>query len=509
MEYYASMGRMLRHWATQTPDALGIAVDRVGEHDFAGWYRRSCRLANGITASMPQAAGQRSLAFVGKNAMLWGEVMAAASLIRASAAPLNWRLGRDEMQAIVSRADFDAIVVEADCMALLGLAVPADGAPRIMTGADSAPQPLEAWLQQWPETELQPDPDPEDIALIVYTSGTSGLPKGVEISNRAIRSNLESNPPWDVRAGDVVMVPAPVFHLSGTGWIFYCLGMGAASVHVLEIRPARVLELFASGKVNHALTVPTIIQMLARHEDARKSDYAGLKTLIYGGSPIPPKIAALAQDVFGCDLVQSYGMTETCGPITFLDAKDHRVGGQHLASAGRPAQGVELEIHDPETGRTVPTGAVGEVWMRSDLLFSSYRDAPQEYAAVMMDGGWFCTGDAGYLDEHGYLFLTDRVKDMVISGGENIYPVEIENVLAEHPGVDSVAVIGVPDEQWGETVKAVVVPGRDAPGAAELIGWCRERLAHYKCPTSVDFVEQLPRTASGKVLKRDLRKRYR
>src|SRR5262245_30309515 len=215
---------------------------------------------------------------------------------------------------------------------------------------------------------------------------------------------------------------------------------------------------------------------------------------------------------FGCDLIQVYGLTESTGAITQLDAADHDPSGPRahlLRSAGKPYPWVELRIVDPATGRECPAGEVGELWTRSPQNMKGYWNRPEETASVLVADGWLRTGDAGYLDEEGYVYLTDRVKDMIISGGENVYPAEVENALADHPDIADVAVIGVPDPRWGETVKAVVVrtPGRD-PSPAAIIAHARARLAHFKCPTSVDFADALPRNPSGKLLKRELREPY-
>lgn len=507
MDHHRSIGRMLQYWSQERPNSPGIAVEGVAERTFAEWYRRSSRLATGFAGLRPEGIGGRGVGFAGKNAVTWGEVLAAASLTRAFAVPLNWRLSHREMQEIVADAGLDAIVVEAEFMPLMGHPVPEDGRPRLLVPG-APPQDFERWLAQCSADPVEPQSDPDDVALVVYTSGTSGRPKGVQLSNRAIAANLASGPPWQIHPGDVVMVPAPNFHISGTGWTFYCLGLGAGSHHVLEVRPELVLRVLAGGRVNHALTVPAVVQMLVGHEDARKSTYKGLRTLIYGGSPMSPTVAVVAQEVFDCDLMQGYGMTETCGPITTLDADDHRSGGERLASAGRPVSGVEMGVFDPVTGERAPVRTTGEVWTRSEMLLTGYRNQPDELAAVLRPDGWFRTGDAGYLDEDGYLFLCDRVKDMIITGGENVYPVEVENVLMSHPGVRDAAVIGVPHERWGETVKAVVVQSGAATDVDELIAYCRERLAHYKCPTSVDVVPELPRNPSGKLLKRELRRPF-
>jgi acyl-CoA synthetase (AMP-forming)/AMP-acid ligase II len=215
---------------------------------------------------------------------------------------------------------------------------------------------------------------------------------------------------------------------------------------------------------------------------------------------------------FGCGFNQVYGMTETTGAITALRAEDHDPEGPRhhlLRSAGQPHPGVEIRIVDPDTGRDAPLGDVGEVWTRSAYNMAGYWGKPEETAATVNAEGWLRTGDAAYFDAAGYLYLHDRMKDMIVSGGENVYPAEVENVLLSHPAIADAAVIGVPDDRWGETVKAIVVPAPEATvDQAEIIAHCRAQLAGYKCPTSVDSVEALPRNPSGKILKRELRDPY-
>jgi long-chain acyl-CoA synthetase len=243
-----------------------------------------------------------------------------------------------------------------------------------------------------------------------------------------------------------------------------------------------------------------------------KADLSSLDTIYYGASPIAEDVLVRCMAVIGCHFAQVYGMTETSGAIVRLEHQDHDPDGERrhlLRAAGKPLPEVDIRIVDPDTSGDVPTNTVGEIWTRSPYNMVGYWQKPEETASTILEGGWLRTGDAGYMDDEGYLFLHDRIKDMVVSGGENIYPAEVENVLLGVPGVGDAAVIGVPDDTWGETVKAVVVraPGSDVAADA-IIAFCRERLAHYKCPTSVDFTETLPRNPSGKILKRELREPY-
>ncbi len=277
-----------------------------------------------------------------------------------------------------------------------------------------------------------------------------------------------------------------------------------------------MLRAIEQHRVTEAFLVPAVLMMLLASPDLATTDVSSLRTIFYGASPISEDVLVRSMSALGCDFAQVYGLTETTGAITRLMPADHDPAGPRahlLRSAGRPFDHVQLRIVDATTGEELPAGEVGEVWTRSDQNMLGYWQKPEETGSVLSDEGWFRTGDAGWLDEDGYLFLHDRIKDMIVSGGENIYPAEVENALLAHPDVADAAVIGVPDERWGETVKAIVVA---APGAtddrialaADVTAATRDRLAHYKCPTSIDFVDALPRNPSGKVLKRELRKPY-
>lgn len=252
--------------------------------------------------------------------------------------------------------------------------------------------------------------------------------------------------------------------------------------------------------------VPTVIQLFLASPEAAAADFSSIERLVYGGSPISETIMIGAQNVFGAQLSQSYGLTETIGVTTLLDPEDHVAGPDStLQSAGRAVPGVEVKVVDPATGDDVPRGTVGEVVTRGPGVTPGYWRRPDATAEAFLPGGWFRTGDAGHMDDAGYVFLKDRLKDMLTSGGENVYPAEVENVIMAHPAVKEVAVIGIPSDRWGETPLAVVVPHEGSPiDADELIGFIRDRLAHYKCPTAVEIVDALPRNPSGKILKRSL-----
>ncbi len=275
-----------------------------------------------------------------------------------------------------------------------------------------------------------------------------------------------------------------------------------------EFVPAEILQIVERQRLQVMLLVPAMILFLVQAPQIRETDLASLRLIVYGAAPIPADLLRQAMDIFPCGFQQVYGLTEATGAITLLPPDDHDpADAKKLLSCGYAQKGVELRIVG-DGGEDLPAGKVGEIAVRSPQIMGGYWKLPDATRRAIQ-GDWFFTGDAGYLDDKGYLYIYDRVKDMIVSGGENIYPAEVESALFGHPAVADVAVIGVPDERWGEAVKAVVVKkaGADA-SAGELIAWARERIAGYKLPKSVDFVEALPRNPTGKILKRELRKPY-
>jgi acyl-CoA synthetase (AMP-forming)/AMP-acid ligase II len=312
---------------------------------------------------------------------------------------------------------------------------------------------------------------------------------------------------WDET--DVSMVAMPVFHISGTGWGVVGVYSGAFTVVLREFENAAVIETIKTYRVSKTVLVPTTIQMILDYPGVCRADFASMSDFLYGASPIPLDLLERAVEVFGCGFVQLYGMTETCGAVTYLPADDHRGGGPRLRSAGKAVPGAEIRIMDPEADRVLGPNVVGEICIRSPTTMRGYWKQEAETARTITAGGWVRTGDAGLMDEDGYVFISDRVKDMIVSGGENVYPAEVENAMYGHPDIAEVAVIGVPDPKWGEAVKAVVVPKAGiTPDPAAILDFTRQRIAGYKVPKSVDFVDALPRNGTGKVLKRDLRAPY-
>jgi acyl-CoA synthetase (AMP-forming)/AMP-acid ligase II len=350
----------------------------------------------------------------------------------------------------------------------------------------------------------------EDAAIQLYTSGTTGHPKGVELSHAnymALMHAAASVQGFDYKAGEAVINAMPQFHVAGANIGIVSLASGARLVVLRDLAPAIVLALVAREKINHAFFVPAVILMLMQAPEIATADLTSLRTLSYGASPISEDLLRKAQARFGCDFLQFYGMTETTGAGTYLPPEAHDPSKGKLRSCGRPWPGVEIKIARPDGGEAA-VDEVGEVLIKSPMVMKSYWRRPEAGAEAIRDG-WMHTGDAAYRDADGYVFIYDRVNDMIVSGGENIYPAEVENAIFGHPDLADVAVIGVPDDKWGESVKALVVAKPGAPENPDsIIAWARERVAAYKVPKTVDFVKAIPRNASGKILRRELRTPY-
>jgi long-chain acyl-CoA synthetase len=511
-EYRTASG-MLRQLAASQPDApMLTAGDRT--LTWGELYRNARRVGQALQAK-GVGRGDR-VAFLDRNSIAYFEIFFGCTLIGAVNVTVNWRLSPAEMAGIVMDAGAVAMFVDPDY---------ADAAKEIAAVATG----VREWvsldgLGAWLDANADPDPDDPgfeptaaDVITQLYTSGTTGLPKGVMITGRNISSLLnEADRVFDIGADTVSMVAMPLFHIGGSGWALAGMSRGGHSVIVRDIDPAAVLALIARHRITETFVVPAVLMFMLATPELATTDVSSLRTVFYGASPISEDVLVRSMRALGCDFAQVYGLTETTGAITSLLPADHDPDGPRarlLQSAGRPFDHIELRIVDPDSGEVLPVGKVGEVVTRSAQNMLGYWNQPEATAAVLSEDDWFRTGDAGWLDGDGYLFLHDRLKDMIVSGGENIYPAEVENALLSHGAVADAAVIGVPDDKWGETVKAIVVKSPEAGAddevlVEEILAFSRERLAHYKCPASVDFIDVLPRNPSGKILKRELRKPY-
>ena len=509
------MDDRLAHWATENPDGEAITY---GPRTFtwAQWDDRVRRAAGGLQAL---GIGRGDIvSFLDKNHPACVEISMAAGSLGAANAIVNWRSSGDEVDYAVNDCGAKVLFVGSELMPtinkireqLTSVETVIEVTP---DGADG--DAYEAWLASATPASRPADVTPDDVCLVMYSSGTTGRPKGVMLSHHnMVTHTVNAHDGWEFEPGDKSMVAMPLFHVGGSSYVLFGIHDGVPSVMTREPDGASLAGAIMNG-ANRTFLVPAVLaQVLQVGPDAVKL-FGALKTYTYGAAPMPPPLLRAAMEAWpDTDFIQVYGLTEVSGVATQLSAEDHRTAvssghPERLVSAGRPIPGVEVRIVDPEALSDLPVGEHGEIWLKTEQLMKGFLGKPEETAAVITDDGWFRTGDMGKVDAEGFVFVEDRLKDMIISGGENIYSPEVERVLAEHPAVAECAIIGVPDDTWGETVKAVVALKPDTSATEdEIIEYCREHLAHFKCPKSVDIVEALPRNPTGKILKKDLRKPY-
>jgi len=488
-------------------DIALVAEDRAityGEMDEAADRAARALVARGVKP------GDR-VAYLGRNIPAFWDLLFGCARMGAVLAPVNWRSAPPEVAAVV--ADSGASLMFAETL-FAEAAKAAEGVDIVVLDAG------ESAVDGWPEflkagagARVSHAPKPGDDVLQLYTSGTTGLPKGVMLRHDCFAGLLKLTEgdydDFDWTPGEVSLVCVPFFHIAGVGWSMMSWFRGQKLVMPAGFDPDEILETIERERVARAMFVPAMMLFLGLTEMAKTADLSSVKQVHYGASPISPDLLRGSMALFSnADFGQHYGMTELTGSITYLSADDHRnPDSPRLKSAGKALPHCEIKVAD-DSGTALPPGEIGEVWVKSGAVMSGYWRRPDATGEVMADG-WYKSGDAAYTDEDGYIYIVDRKKDMIVSGGENIYPAEVEKALAGMEGVADVAVIGVPDDKWGETVMAVVVK---APGAEitadDVTAFARGRIAGFKVPRSVEFVEALPRNASGKILRRDLRAPY-
>jgi acyl-CoA synthetase (AMP-forming)/AMP-acid ligase II len=506
-----SLGEMLPLSARRDPDKPAFLFPEGGALSFGELNSRVNRLVSALREA-GIGHGDR-VAVLALDSHRYMEVVLACAKTGAVFVPLNYRLTRPEVDVLLSRSEPVALFCDARYAGLLDGAAEAHPSLRLVLTFDALPGERESGYDRFLSSGADVEPpvvctDADTFAL-AFTSGTTGLPKGVVQSQRMHKNMVQiCSVEYLMREDDVRYCAAPTFHVSGVSGLLAGVARGFTSLLLPQFDAPTVHRFMAEDRVSAVFLVPTMISSILQLDGVDSYDYERLQLVTYGASPISPTLLRRALDTFRCDFLQAFGAGTEAGLQSTLTPADHRraLAGREdlLRSAGRPSFGVAMRIVD-EDMNDLPPGQIGEVATRSDMVMDGYLGMPEDTARAFRDG-WFRAGDMGYLDEEGFLYLHGRSKDMIIRGGENIYPFEIESVLAEHPAVQQAAVVGVPDEHWGEAVRAFVTvrTGRSVT-PDELTEHCSARLARYKVPREFVVLEAMPTNASGKILKRELR----
>lgn len=474
--------RQLDEWANRAAQAmLGLGMKR-GD--------RICWLARNLSTFWPALLG----------ASKTGVVMT----------PVNWRLAPAEIAQIIT--DAKPLLFVGEKMFVDPLRAIDDFAmPRTMVLEDGGVDCFDRLVDASPAVRPDFEPTREDVVVQLYTSGTTGLPKGVVLPNRCYQEVGDAG----VKAGivlpryenEAILHSLPHFHIAGVNFGIMGWSRSMPVIQHRQFDPAAIVKEAQSGTPLNSFLVPAMIMMILQAAKTANLPLTNFSQVSYGAAPMPePLLDAAMAAMPETRFTQFYGMTETTGGVSVLTHEDHAKGKRQRVSAGKALPGGKVKICDPETRKEVPQGEIGEIVTTSGFVMDGYWNKPDATHAVVRDG-WYWTGDAGRIDENGYLFVVDRVKDMIISGGENIYPAELENLLAAHPAIMESAIVGMPDEKWGELVRAFIVkrPGAEV-SADEVLEFLRPKIASFKLPRRVDFIDALPRNPSGKILKTALRK---
>jgi acyl-CoA synthetase (AMP-forming)/AMP-acid ligase II len=452
------------------------------------------------------------VAFLGKNSDTF-EFFYGNMKSRTVPVAINWRLAAPEIAFILNDSESEILFVDGEFDELIKQVENEIPKVRkiISIGNSNADwENYKAWRDRQENIDPMLASKSEDDVLQMYTSGTTGLPKGAQLTNANILTAAPMvDQTWckDWHEGSVNLICMPVFHVAGGLYAILGAIFGCKNIIIPEVDPGLILELIESEKIELALFVPAVILFLLQHPKSEETDFTSLRQVVYGASPIAEDTLIKAIETMQCDFWQVYGLTETCGMATTMTPEYHDPAKGKLRSCGQPYPGIEIKIVDTNNNQ-LGTGEVGEILIKSATVMKSYWNRPEATAETIMDD-WFYSGDAGFFDEDGFLFIHDRVKDMIISGAENIYPAEVENALMSHPQILDAAVVGIPDEKWGETVMGFVILAEDASiSEDEIIAYSREKIAGFKCPKTIKFINEIPRNPTGKVLRRELREPY-
>lgn len=498
-----TMGDLPTYYARRRPETLALVFEGRGTNWVELESKSRCFAA--FLAAGGVGRGD-CVAYLGKNSDDFFIAMFGTAKAGAAFLPLNWRLAPPEIDEVLQDSRPRLIVFEEDLAPLLPPVAP--NCRTISIGEDRR---IDAYQAEICKEGPLPRVGEDDVAILLYTSGTTGQPKGVLLTHGSVNrmrlcEHLEPAFRWE--DDDSFLFNLPNFHLLGIGLSLQCLYNGLTLFIQRRFDPAATLAALGVARPTLLVLTPVMIQMLLDHPDAANADFSSIRLTMYAGSPISLGLIKRAIAVMPCRFMQFYGATEVAGALSLLRPEEHDLSDESkLKSCGRPLPLIEFRIVDP-SGREMPVGEPGELLVRTPSISAGYLNKPEATMGVFREG-WYATGDVAYRDEAGLYYIVDRVKDMIITGGENVYSAEVEHALSTHPAVSATAVIGVPDEKWGEAIKAVVVLKEGASAdVQELTHHCRARLAGYKVPKSFDIVAELPCTSTGKIAKKELRAKY-
>jgi acyl-CoA synthetase (AMP-forming)/AMP-acid ligase II len=502
------------------PDKTAIVFEDK-RYTFGQLNERVNRLANGL---IKLGVGKGNVvAFLQVNCNQCVETYFAVARAGAIYLPLNFRAKEKELTYMLNTAEATTLIAGERYIPMIKSIQPELHYLKHLVSLEKKHDDLHYYediIKQSPADEPPTAIDDKDTTILMYTAGTTGFPKGVMLSHTSFSTYmLENVSPPDPDIIEVNILTVPLYHVAGIQAMMAAIYGGRTLVMERQFDPEEWMTLVEKEKANRAMMVPTMLKQLLDHPNFKQHDLSSLKVITYGAAPMPLPVIRKALDEFpGVSFINAFGQTETASTITALGPEDHHITGtpaekekklKRLASIGKPMADVQMKVIDAETGKKLGVNQVGEILARGPRVMTGYWKDAEKTAKTIDKDGWVHTGDVGYIDEEGYYFLSGRSSDIIIRAGENISPEELENVIREHPGVEDVAVIGVPDETWGEEPRAVVIPKKGVKVTEEdIMEWSRERLASFKRPRTVVFVADLPRNPLGKLIKKDIREKW-